>query len=315
MESTVLAALAAEPSIKLDVDMVVDVSSLGNLLRFVMGMDKSFRVLAQVVDGTVFLVRRENSPTETIDDIKGYGHTFPEAYTTWDKDMMGSITNHRITKYAFGGLRVMVRFEADAYLAGDKGVRDGKRTTPTLEDDIDKLMPTLEMSSNTATPSSTAPLAIRPASATPIPQSQLLEIKTRGHWKKGLEDTMAQEFPKLYFAQIPNFVAAYHHNGRFEAGMEIQSVKPRIKAWEKKIKAELACFAALLHEVAKVVKGSEDGKVELVRTGMGELEVREWGGDVGDVVSEDTKMLWRDGKGSEAVGEPKDGDEVDSGAL
>jgi hypothetical protein len=38
--------------------------------------------------------------------------------------MTGSITNHRIAKYAFGGLRLMVRYEADTYLAGDKGVED-----------------------------------------------------------------------------------------------------------------------------------------------------------------------------------------------
>jgi hypothetical protein len=66
-----------QSSINLEIDMVADVSSLGNLLRFVLGMDKSFRVLAQVVNDTVFLVRIENSLIETIDDIKGYGHTFP----------------------------------------------------------------------------------------------------------------------------------------------------------------------------------------------------------------------------------------------
>lgn len=126
---------------------------------------------------------------------------------------------------------------------------------------------------------------------------------------------MAEEFPKLYLAQIPNFLAAYHRYGKFEAGIKIQSVTPRIKAWEKKIRNGLAYFSALLPEITKLARASNDGKVELVRTEMGELEVREWGGNVGDVISEATKVLWRAGKEGEVVGKPKDDGEVNDSAF
>jgi DNA-directed RNA polymerase subunit H (RpoH/RPB5) len=37
-----------------------------------------FRMIVELVGQTVFLVRRENSPTERIPNVRGYGHTFPE---------------------------------------------------------------------------------------------------------------------------------------------------------------------------------------------------------------------------------------------
>ena len=50
---------------------------MGNLLRFVRSIDKPFRFSVEVVDSTVFFVRKENQPDELIDGVRGYGHTFP----------------------------------------------------------------------------------------------------------------------------------------------------------------------------------------------------------------------------------------------
>jgi hypothetical protein len=48
-----------------------------------------------VIGDTVF-VRREKSPTQVIKDVRGYGHTFPENYTSWDAETRGSISPQRI---------------------------------------------------------------------------------------------------------------------------------------------------------------------------------------------------------------------------
>lgn len=103
MESTALAALTLDPDLPADLDVVACYSSLGSLLRFVLGKDKSFRVLVQAVGDTVFFVRRENSPTEKLEGIKGHCHTFPEAYTSWDREVKASDSSHRILRYSFGG--------------------------------------------------------------------------------------------------------------------------------------------------------------------------------------------------------------------
>lgn len=78
------------------IDIVGCGSTLGNLLRFARNIDKKFRMIVECVGSTVFFIRRENSPTQTIPDVRGYGHTFPEAYTTWDAAVRGSETHQRV---------------------------------------------------------------------------------------------------------------------------------------------------------------------------------------------------------------------------
>ncbi|KAL2255186.1 hypothetical protein VTK26DRAFT_3909 [Humicola hyalothermophila] len=118
VEPAVIASLLAEPELASKLDLFACGSTLGNLLRFVTGPDKSFRMLVYKVQNTVFLVRRENSPTELIPDVRGFGHTFPEANTTWEPDVKGSASHQRLLRYDFGGLDILVRFEADGYFKG-----------------------------------------------------------------------------------------------------------------------------------------------------------------------------------------------------
>jgi len=83
-----------------EVDVFGCGSTFGNLLRFARNVEteKPFRFLVEVVGKTVFLIRRENSPKEVIADIRGYGHSFPEANTTWDADLQSSDTHQRIIR-------------------------------------------------------------------------------------------------------------------------------------------------------------------------------------------------------------------------
>lgn len=315
MESTVLAALTHNPHLPADLDIVACYSSLGNLVRFLLDKDKSFRILVQVVDSTVFFVRRESSPTEKLDGIKGHGHTFPEAYTAWDREVKGSDTSHRILKYRFGGLRMLVRAEADAYIAektdgplplGSSRSAEKRRasastsTTATTADitDLGQLFAKLNSTSQASPPvtQSATKIDIVNGTGRPVDQSQVLEIKTRGFWKKDKEDTVAEEMPKLWLAQIPNFVVAYHNQGRFEADIQVQDVRPRVDRWEKLAKRELAAFAALLHKVMAVVKERPDKKIELCRIGQGQLEIREQLADAGELLSEEMKGRWKDGR-------------------
>lgn len=97
------------------------------MLRFARGLDKTFRFLVEKVGNTIFFIRRENSPREIIPDVRGYGHTFPERYTTWEEDAKGSWVNQRLITYQFGWFRFLVRFEADGYLSED----DLPKASPT----------------------------------------------------------------------------------------------------------------------------------------------------------------------------------------
>jgi hypothetical protein len=97
-------------------DVVGRGSTLGYLLRFCGEIDKDFCFNIDRVGDTVFFIRQESSPTALIPDICGYGHTFPEAHTTWEPEVKGSTSHQRVTQYEFGGLWLLVRSKSDGYL-------------------------------------------------------------------------------------------------------------------------------------------------------------------------------------------------------
>ncbi|KAM5445589.1 hypothetical protein MaudCBS49596_007324 [Microsporum audouinii] len=77
-----------------DIDIFTCASDFGNLSHCVHGVEQTFRFVMEAVGGTVFFVRRENSPTLLIPGIRGHGHNFVDEYTAWGTDVKGS-TSHQ----------------------------------------------------------------------------------------------------------------------------------------------------------------------------------------------------------------------------
>lgn len=82
-----------------DIDVVACGNTIGNLLRFCRSLETKFSFDVEIVSSTVFFIRRENSPTELIPYVYGYGHTFADEYTTWDSCAAGSTSHQRIIQY------------------------------------------------------------------------------------------------------------------------------------------------------------------------------------------------------------------------
>lgn len=297
MEPTVIAGLAADPKLPQGVDVVACGSTLGNLLRFVRGEDKPFRMLVQEIHGTVFLIRRENSPTEVLHDVRGHGHAFPEAYTTWDPEVKGSVSHQRVLRYSFGKLNLLVRFGGDGYLENGNGTAPAlsskakpKQPAPTVEDLLGSLA--------TSSVSSRVPTSAAEVKTTQggrlIDQSQIFDLKTRGAWKKASENTVAIELPRLWIAQVPNFILAYHERGVFK-DINVKPVRDEVKKWEKQHKSELSRFAALLHRVIAKVRKRTDHKIEICHQEVGVLEVRKQLPDAGDALSAAVQKMWERG--------------------
>ena len=279
-------------------------STVGNLLRFVRGKDKAFRILVETVGNTVFLVRRENSPTALIPDVRGYGHTFPAAYTAWNKHVKGSESHQRIIQYGFGGLNLLVRFEADGYLKDVSKTAATSTTkvvsTTSTSELVDALTSSTIKPSIQAHPSSTQDtlkiINELSDSESTITGAMIFDVKTRGVRKKD-ENTLAEELPRFWVSQISHFVLAYHDRGRFEAYVPVRDVKDEVVEWEKDNQAALSKLANLLSEIVSL--GRERGKMELRKAegvGIG-LEVRVWESDPDDggiqgALSPDVKERW-----------------------
>ncbi|KAG8157495.1 hypothetical protein KVR01_012537 [Diaporthe batatas] len=305
MEPTVLAVLAQNARHARENDVVACGSTLGNLLRFIRGEDKQFRFLVELVEGAVFFIRRENAPRELIPNIQGYGHSFPEAYTTWDTDVKGSVSHQRVISYRFGGLRFLVRFEGDGYMRSKKEDENGTHTRHPHADErnptsaVDGLAALLDQSRVTAVvPPNSSELTVSSAGKV-VEQECIFELKTRSIRKKEAataEDTFADQLPRLWVSQIPTFILAYHNRGTFE-DITVRDARKDVKTWEREQVDALSRLAALVHHIIELVKSRPDGKLEIRHAQVGRLEVREQLTDAGDALSDPVKILWAKERG------------------
>ncbi|KAK4131623.1 hypothetical protein BT67DRAFT_362345, partial [Trichocladium antarcticum] len=304
-EPAVVASLAADPSLAADLDLFACGSTLGNLLRFVRGQDKTFRMLAYKVRNTVFLVRRENSPTELIHGIRGFGHTFPDANTTWESDVRGSVSHQRLVRYDFGGLDMLVRFEADGYMQPPSTTtKPPRNTTAAPAATTDLLTSSLATTSLSTVPPSPAPPSSRPPTlqitpaGTLTPHATLFDLKTRSIRTRLTRNHLADELPRLWATQIPTLVLAFHTSGLFRGGdIEIKDVRDDVTSWEEEHAPELATLAALLHWVRGVVAAESVARrgVEICHSVVGRLEVRAMLEDAGEVLSGAVRGRWEGG--------------------
>lgn len=303
-----------------ETDIVACGSTMGDLLRFILGSDKAFRILVEAVGNTVFFLRRENSPFETIPDVHGYGHSFPEAYTAWSSEVRGSESHQRILGYEFAGMKVLVRFEGDGFLpecVQDDGDRpndipyssrsgSGSGFTPegsSTEKELLESMANAAVSAvhPTSTTESAEALKIEKRGRS-IPQSAVFGLKTRSIEKKDV-DTLDEALPRLWVAQTPNFMLARHESGLFSSvDIDIKDTRDAIKEWEEEHQETLLAFAALLKRLVAIARSS--GKFEIVREidsrrGMpphwaraSPLVLREQGGSVRGVLPADLMKKW-----------------------
>ena len=191
---------------------------MGNLIRFANSDERTFRFYIEVIGNTVFLVRKENSPTETIEGVRGYGHTFPEAYTSWEADVKNSVSHQRLIQYVFGGLRCLVRCESDGYLKDYAHSESQQlRTTssssePSRDDGLSSLLHVAEsIAVSEKVPNETAELTLRSAGYE-VPQTAIFDLKTRSARR---EIDMEEFYPRLWVSQTRRFIIAYHNSGQF----------------------------------------------------------------------------------------------------
>jgi hypothetical protein len=307
MEPVVRSIFEARPDFNAqEVDVFGCGSTFGNLLRFARNVEteKPFRFLVEVVGETVFLIRRENSPKEVIADIRGYGHSFPEANTTWDADLQSSDTHQRIIRYQLGHLNTIIRFEADGYLAEKVLAKKTYASPANREVNEDFLVSALAGNTISAhTPKNSDSLKVTRGQGS-VPQSTVFDLKTRSIKKKHHDTTVSDQIPRLWIRQISFFVLAYHDYGLFRSEeVTVRNIKPDVARWESDNRGDVRKLIGLIKKIADVVKATPGRKLEVrYRYGLG-LELREQVKGVTSVLPNDLAAQWADqGNRAESTG-------------
>ncbi|KAB8215016.1 hypothetical protein BDV33DRAFT_195617 [Aspergillus novoparasiticus] len=282
-----------------NVDIVACGSTMGNLLRYVRNIDKGFRIIIEAVGSTVFFVCRENSPTETIPGVRGYGHTFPEASTTWEEGVKGSESHQRMVQYNFAGLRCVVRFEADGYFPTSPISQAGYALNE-VQNRADLLSALFEESTVTShAPEDKEHLVIQTGGQS-VSQSSIFNLKTRSFRRKD-DNILGEELPRMWVSQISNFILAFHEDGLFN-DVRVQDVREEVKIWEKEQENSLRQFAALLKVLTAFAQGRADGRFEVVHDEESKiLQFRELDRNVNRALPESLKERWSSGSTAAVV--------------
>ena len=285
MEPAVRAVLAMQPQANLPfVDVFGCGSTFGNLLRCARSQPQPFRFDVDVIGDTVFMVRREDTPTQMITDLQGYGHTFPDAYTSWDADVRNSVSHQRIVSYVFGGMQFFIRSETDAYVPASTAksniLKESRKDIP-IDDVLDM------MGIGDRQPVDGAVLTVR-KQGNLVSQEEIFDIKTRARYR---EYDMEDILPRLWLNQTPKFLLAYHESGLFNKPKVI-TVREDILKWEQDNSNDLARFHALVRRIVDVVRDADGQQYEISWDGQGPLCITKQVVEGRNALPADLSELW-----------------------
>jgi len=258
-----------------DIDIFACGSTMGNLMRFARSTGKTFRFSIEVVGNTLFFIRKENDPREVIKDVRGFGHSFPEAYTAWEKEVKGSESHQRMVQYTFGGFTCLMRFECDGYLRDSSIIRETQDSNKTS--DAGELSQAFEAAFVSQTvPDMEDVLEIK-AGGCEVPQSSIFDLKTRsGRYKTEID--MSDFLPVLWLKQIPNFIVAYHDGAGLFRDIRVQDIRHELRTWEEENKEAIKRLVLLLQKITEIAKRDERGLLD-VYCPSDRLEIRRQYGD------------------------------------
>lgn len=276
------------------VDIVACSNILGNLVRFAMGIsqDRPFRFLVEIVGDTVHFTRRENSPKELIPGVKGFGHSFPEAYTTWGSDVRRSKSHQRIIGYHFGGLNFIVRSAGDGYIepANQTDLHSSRKNDD--QETLETQFLGLHVGNTASKPDSTAMKLTAAHGGKVVPQSSVFDLKTRSVLNRN-KDVLGDHLPRLWVSQIEQFVLAFHTKGLFEEkDIQITDIKADILDWQEINQPSLRKFLALLRLIISRARSAANGRIEVYCSSEDCLEIREQLPGAGIVLSGSLKEDW-----------------------
>lgn len=280
MEPSIRALLTMNPDFDTAaVDVVGCGNTVGNLLRFANSQERSFRFIAQVVGETLFMIRKEKSPKQLIENVRGFGHTFPENYTSWEPALEGSVSHQRLVRYKIGTLNCVVRAEADGYLKDrvisgiDEDVDLSESVHSVPEKDSESILEhTGFLTIGEQATDEEANLMVK-LGGHKIPQKAVFDLKTRS--SRGGEIDMGEIHPRLCISQTPNFIVAYHEpaKGVFK-DIRIQDQEAQIQEWIERNQGALSRLEATLNKLRNLSRQQPSKVVEVWRIGAGPLQLR-----------------------------------------
>ncbi|KZT22808.1 hypothetical protein NEOLEDRAFT_1118864 [Neolentinus lepideus HHB14362 ss-1] len=252
------------------VDLVTDRRGMRKLLRWINGKaDRNFRIDTQLAGShTVLFNQWEAHTTENASG--NFGLTFERATCATSPGCERGHT--RIVSYDFDGLKVVLRFNVDAFLPTSSSSTSGSSSpvsVDSLASDLAHLGLELppRLNAEDAKPDPISGLRVIRTGTADIAQDSLLELTTRS--EKGMARfNWAESYPQLFLSQTPNHYLAIHRNGRFRTIVKRKLGSPEMREVERKVQPSLKKLRQILQIVHDlVIEHGETGRLSLVCVG------------------------------------------------
>ncbi|KAJ5159328.1 uncharacterized protein N7500_008979 [Penicillium coprophilum] len=237
-----------------EVDLITDRNNVRKLLSFINSNTsrngpEPFNIEIEATGNTVIFCRAETETYTFIGphDFKGYGHEFEKAFTT--SQVSGSTGHHRVISYNLSDLKLIIRYETDAYV--EEALKLQRRNEGSENENFLTMMENLSLSRpETHSFRATDSKLVVQKKGRQVPIASTLEIKTRvAHKPINIQEVL----PQLWVSQTPNLVRAYHHGGTFRLP-EVKNVTRELAEWELLHADDLARLVLLIKAITKVVR-------------------------------------------------------------
>jgi hypothetical protein len=155
----------------------------------------------------------------------------------------------------FGGLKILLRFTADASTKAGSASSD----IDDLAEAFSGLGVTSKATSSNVPGTSTTKSAVSVIRTTPrtlLPQSSLIEMKTRAASRPF---DWSEAYPQLYLSRTEHLYLAKHAGGKFMAVEKYQLSGDNLKVYAREAKAGMGKLKALLVEVLDAARNAGAG--------------------------------------------------------
>ena len=260
-----------------NVDIVVNRSSLQNLLKFV--NDKAFQAfhLDLDIEGSTLFIGRKVYKGRVSSAPGSYGRNFEATFTTEDPELEDASGHHRVLRYKLGPLDIVLRLEVDAYRADFEDDPDAPKSC--LAEYIPK--PELTTTIDHHSPQPTAVIA----RGTMVSHSKTIELKS---------NEKSRPLEQMWLGRTPSCCLGAHKNGFYKRTFEKHVTQKEFEEWEQKQQDGLQKLVWLLQKLREVVTNhTRERSAVLVALGKGEpLQVYETKERIGALPKEIVEHFW-----------------------
>ncbi|KAF6222405.1 hypothetical protein HO133_001491 [Letharia lupina] len=246
-----------------NVDIVTDRKPVRCLLGFVNAEPVAFKFGISVVGNTALFTRmEERTRDQPSRRYNGYRDAFEQQYTKIPASAARSTSHHRVVKYDFADLTILVRYAVDAYL-GDlaKALMHADGIENTDPGPLVKQRENMNIEGNppSKTLSSNTPVTVIDGGRH-IPHAATLELTTRTKHSQA-PDSIEQKLPDFWISQTLNYHLCLHRETKEKSSRS--TIFHRIRLipmgdllldWEKTNAEKLRALGHVLRRVIEAAK-------------------------------------------------------------